>query len=122
MNPEYFAGFFDGEGCIHVSKQHQLLAVTTQKQRHVLDLASQKWGGRLYYVGANRNSWQWRLSGNEAQGFLMEILPYLIVKQDVAALAIQFQKLKRKGVKTTPEIVSLEEDFKQKISRLNRKD
>ena len=125
------AGFFDGEGCIlirkvHPSNRYAVRITVSQVNPTPIKVLHDLFGGHVsYQVPKNQNwnaQWKWEQDSKACVATLEKLRSYLIVKQDVADLAIQFQALKRKGIKTTPELLSLEQEFKQKISSLNRKD
>lgn len=97
----YFAGLFDGEGCINISSRmarggvspsFRLTTIITNNVHAPLASAQRIWGGAIHARrGAHVFTYQWRLSGNGAVPFLTDVLPYLMVKQDEAQLAIDFQ-------------------------------
>lgn len=103
----YFAGYFDGEGCINIhwrirgEKPHgsfdlkiaisctfesivRLMAV-------VLGGATQEHKWKVARIGKARQ-WIWQASNREAAHILRALLPYLTVKRDEAELAIRFQE------------------------------
>ena len=97
----YMAGFFDGEGCISVRRKR---VPQGQKHRHYMLTISVgqisciplqpflEHGGKLFqneYKGTLM--YYWRLSGYDATDFLKLILPYLLLKKELAELAIEFQ-------------------------------
>lgn len=98
------AGFFDGEGCIHVhirkAREHrrgysyQLTTTAAQITPIPLDKLKAIFGGKVYTLnstGPNRRiCYQWYLGGRSAIEFLRTVLPYLTVKHDEAMLAIQY--------------------------------
>ena len=98
----YYAGLFDGEGCIQIVKtktkhrvQFQLWCSVGMTNYWILaDLQSAFKGaiiGQTKY-GNRRASWIWRVVARQALTFLMEVLPYLKVKKSEAELAIKFQR------------------------------
>ena len=125
------AGFFDGEGCIiikrvHPGNRHSVRIQVSQVNPAPIKILKELFGGHIsFQTPKNKDwssQWKWEQDSKSAVETLVKLLPYLVVKRDVAELAIQFQNLKRKGVKTTPELLTLEQGFKDKISALNQKD
>lgn len=97
----YLAGFFDGEGCIHVSKckrsdrkndrfQYQLRIQISQKNREPLDKLVAGWGGGIYDI-KSKGMYSWQLHSRKAERFLEAILPFLRDKAEQAELALIFQ-------------------------------
>lgn len=96
----YAAGFFDGEGSVTLAKPNSsypnyvLLRVDIgQTSKPVLDWFQEVWGGAIHYRNANRGrsvkeNWQWYISGVRAQVFLIDVLPYLKVKQDSVTIKL----------------------------------
>ena len=100
----YFAGLFDGEGCVNVSEvkprpgkyspTFQTLAQVSMTDRKSLDLLLSSFGGnvRLVTKKGSRPIWVWRVYHKAAKRFLEAILPYLIVKKPQAELLIELEK------------------------------
>lgn len=107
----YAAGFFDGEGCIHLgyretyrTRKGQLLTGhfvgrlrLTQTQFDVLRWFEAIWGGRVALTSPNRSyenrqpSWGWNTERlREIRRFLQEVGPHLKVKTPQAALMMQW--------------------------------
>jgi|SRR5215831_4650272 len=90
------AGFFDGEGCISLGKPqgratgYRLVVKVAQKVDPPLKRLQRNFGGSLW-EDKRYGSWQWQVCGDTASAFLLEILPYLIVKQKQAQVAVAFQ-------------------------------
>src|SRR3712207_2291500 len=88
----YFAGLFDGEGCINVSEvkprpgrqspTFQTLVQVSMTDRRSLDLLVAAFGGniRLANKEGARPIWIWRVYHKAAKRFLEAVLPYLVVK------------------------------------------
>lgn len=95
----YAAGLFDGEGCVHIGrwiregrmKYHLsvLIAMTTTAP---LGFMRERFGGRIRIAAkSKKQQWEWRLYSKEAVPFLLQVLPYLKVKDAEAAVGILFQ-------------------------------
>ena len=123
------AGFFDGEGCVMIVKKrsaHAIRLAVCQVNPTPINLFKKFFGGHtLYSTPKNKNwhpQWKWEQDSKSAYETLTKLLPYLIVKKDAVELALEFQKLKKKGRKITEQDLIIEQEFKSKISHLNRKD
>ncbi len=104
-NISYYAGFFDGEGCIMIKKpsktcMNYILEVRiTNTYRPILEKFSSRFGGTIH-KGIRRSErhkekWQWCISARMAYEFLLVITPFLHLKKLEAELAIEFQGLKK---------------------------
>ncbi len=96
LSDQYIAGFFDGEGCIHIGTykaygniQHRLQISIAQNDVTVLQALADRFGGKLHPQGS-RTAMQWHLWCNKAYDFLKAIYPHLILKKEQAELAIAF--------------------------------
>jgi hypothetical protein len=99
----YFAGLFDGEGCINVSEvkprpgkcspTFQTLVQVSMTDRRSLDLLVSSIGGsiRLANKEGARPIWIWRVYHKAAKRFLEAVLPYLVVKRPQAELLIELE-------------------------------
>lgn len=99
---EYFAGLFDGEGCIHIRKSKRpsgiwgyqlscVLGMVTPKPIHLL---KKTFGGSIYIAKKkrpNRDCHNWTVCSRIALRFLEQVEPHLIVKKEEALLAMEFQ-------------------------------
>ncbi|QDK02883.1 HNH endonuclease [Streptomyces phage Braelyn] len=127
----YYAGLFDGEGCVSINKvkgyrgrkdSFQLRVSVSSTHKQVLDRLQIKFGGVL--VERKRSgaqvSWQWVMTSRMARDFLMLLEPYLIIKSEQAKIGILFQNERdaRNG-KLAED--SLEKEFQhyESIRRLN---
>lgn len=103
MTYEYIAGFFDGEGCVSISKTHQtsfnLRIGIAQKRRKILEEIIDFFGyGKIGPVGRHRAPFLY-FDSKKALNFLEGVLPFLRVKNLSANLGIQFQRNKEDGRK-----------------------
>jgi len=97
IDERYAAGFFDGEGCIHIARNVRVI-ISGCFHPGLLDLFSERWGGR---VTAQRNAKKnqrsgvrWEITGKRTETFLSDLLPYLIEKKEQAELALHYQRKK----------------------------
>lgn len=99
----YFAGLFDGEGCIGAGKNqweniHIRLAVKMTDES-VIRLLHEKFGGHFYSIPEDRLTnrkarYVWCLYACDCVlGVLDLMLPYLRVKREQAELAVSFLRL-----------------------------
>ncbi len=108
----WFAGFFDGEGCIHARSEnpHRDTFVISVQQtvpnngEAVIKEIQEKFGGQIYFrklkKGNRNDAWMWRLGRTqEVMRLLNRMLPYLRVKKQKAIEAIKTRE--RVGKKWT---------------------
>ena len=96
---EYMAGFFDGEGCIHISKRqrgqsHRLQVTINQVSILPLGPFIATFGGKLYTLKKSHiyknGRFQWGLYGRNAIPLLEKLLPHLLLKKAQAEIALDF--------------------------------
>lgn len=97
----YFAGLFDGEGCVTVrkdnrgnSRSYQLICTVAMTEPKAVRLLHFCYGGSLTIrdKGEHKTAFQWTVASDKALEFLYSITPNLRVKRPEAELAIQFQE------------------------------
>jgi len=105
----YFAGFFDGEGCVRITRYkskgilyHRLTLSLYNCNKEVLEAARSLYGGwihergRLARVGKSwRVHFELTLLSGKAANALRIWVPLLIVKREEAELAIKFQNARK---------------------------
>jgi hypothetical protein len=94
----YLAGFFDGEGSIHIKRHRKhkfsyyVDVAAHQVNKEPLRLFVSAYGGKIYKHSngpLSRNQcWSWRSSGKDAAWALARMLPWLIVKAEKARIAL----------------------------------
>ena len=116
----YTAGFFDGEGCISITKRknktkkgfsYQLFVSVWSTDEWIIQWLEMQYGGSTLCRSAHDNRkaiWKWCLSSNKACPFLSLILPYLNLKRPQAEIAIAFQPKNVKWPKTEEQLAVLE--------------
>jgi hypothetical protein len=87
----YFAGLFDGEGCIGSTVPKSgwpcICLDVGQSKREVLDWIQERWSGR---VRLGKNAFHWHIQSQaEVEAVLLSLLPYLKVKKQEAIIALQ---------------------------------
>jgi hypothetical protein len=131
---QWAAGFFDGEGCVMISRQpnantHVLSVVVANCEQEVLEplLA---WGSKIALVNNrsrsknSRPSFRWAIQSQKAAVFLRDIQPFVrsYKNKERIALALEFQEGKpRQGCKPTPERRVYELDVRERIQVLNKR-
>lgn len=107
VSPEYWAGLFDGEGCVYISKNNRTNSVRGQFQVCVevrmtseepIRLLKDEFGGTVCVKPAKpdknwRESFSWAVRSLKAKTFLERIRPFTVVKSKQIDLAIEFQEI-----------------------------
>jgi len=140
----YLAGFFDGEGCIGVTRGHgtsyYLLTVSvTNTKREVLEIYRHVFGGSIVKTKrevGHKDCYVWKVQSRKAELFLIAMHGRLMLKREQLETALQFRELfKGKHVlprgnadQTLPEhdakrsnVIALREDVYLKMRELNRR-
>lgn len=94
------AGFFDGEGCIGISKrqrtenyiEYAVRISIGQNDGAIMDWIQENYGGNVYLVKRD-NSFMWVATNLVAHKVLERMLPYLKYKKPQALLAISFRDI-----------------------------
>ena len=87
ISAEYAAGFFDGEGWVGIEHRAGWWRVSVsigQLDPRPLQMMKDRWGGAIAQRdrGESATFHVWRISTKQAQGFLEDITPFVIVKQN----------------------------------------
>jgi len=106
----YFAGFFDGEGHITISRDPRrpwscyVEIGATQRNEEPLHMLQRCYGGKVHKKSRGKNNPNacsvWRCSGKDGMYALYRMLPWLVVKQHkarVALIVLQHRPLKEAG-------------------------
>ena len=104
----YYAGFFDGEGCIMIQKKqgrpdgrpYRILNIAISLTNlNILEDFKRAFGGTVHGAYKSKehykDKWNWQIFGNKALTFLKLIYPYLRLKTREAELGIEFQERAR---------------------------
>lgn len=98
----WLAGFFDGEGNVCIGRrkvvstksvywQYQLHVALSQKRQEPLQVVQEILGGTYFrYESKGMTYYRWTLAAGKAVDALRKLLPYLIVKFEIASLGINF--------------------------------
>ena len=97
---EWFAAFFDGEGCVTICRSrkdsYRLAVSVTQVDAAPIDMFHTLFKGscRTRWPNANnRMQYEWRANGLVAYEFLQKIRPWLVVKAEQADTAMEWYDL-----------------------------
>jgi hypothetical protein len=132
-NNGYTAGILDGEGCIsiYISKRwdqrqgkfvyRPVLEISIyQADKRLTDWLTFHYGGKCYehtMKNSSRPGFQWTAPrGKTRENFVLEILPYLLLKREQALLALEFLRLPR-----TWDMAKKRFDLAYRCSEFNRK-
>ena len=132
------AGFFDGEGCISISKPinkrkngvhytgYQLQAIVAQRDRRPLEVIVGLFGGNITAVKIHGSTyWYLRKHGAKAAELLEQLLPFLVLKKEQAELALRFHKYwndtrpYRRDIGRSPDEMQTLEMFYQQSKQFN---
>lgn len=137
----YFAGMIDGEGCINIQKWSNPSGTCSYSTRftiantnlEVLLWIHERFGGAIYEqrrTGTYLNSkhklcYIWITAGAKGNWLLERVTPYLVIKPQQAALAVQIGSLhllaKDRHKQIDPRSQRKAEQLKAKIHELNRR-
>lgn len=102
-----------------------LMVSVANTDGRMLDRLKELWGGNYYFNQDTRKGkpyWQWQLKGVRAGSFLGQVFPYLIVKHEQAALAIEFATLIPPAGNKTAEPGRLrKEEIVDELKKLKRR-
>jgi len=132
-NNGYLAGILDGEGCIsiYISKRwdkrqnkfgfRPVLEISIyQADKRLTDWLQFHYGGKCYehtMKNSTRPGYQWIAPrGKDRELFVLEMMPYLILKKEQALLALEYLRLPSTGDRCKERF-----DLARKCSTFNRK-
>lgn len=136
----YLAGFFDGDGCVSISKYfsdrtptpiYSLTVIISQSDQDFVEEIKRLCGGGSIHV--NRNvpikyktpHYTLRISAVLAEIFLREILPYAKHKKGQIEIALKFRETfentKRIDSKLLPEVIKKREHYRQLLRKTKTK-
>lgn len=120
----YFAGLFDGEGCVRLSTRRSpvlkvsIVNTDARPLRHLHrqfggSITEHTWGAR--HGRPWRRSYEWQVAAGIARSFLRWIAPYVLIKREQVDIALEFLATRRADRSTkrlTPEEQALYEGFR----------
>ncbi len=127
----YFAGLFDGEGHISITKTkphgpwkspiYTLQVGVTNTHLPILEALEMKFGGSVHKMSpkgrlGNKLCYGWKVASLKAANFLLSVFPYLCIKRLQAQIALEYtaslydvEHVRRwRGVLTDSELESRE--------------
>ena len=129
----YFAGIFDGEGHISLSRQHgkrtrkitfQLIVGMANTNEWICNQMKFTFGGSIQPVESKGNQkpyYQWRIVSRQAFNFLTAVIPYLHLKKAQAEIGLKLQAHKGHSKFPSKDYLDFEQELKVAISTLNRR-
>lgn len=130
----YAAGFFDGEGCITISKNGAVDVRVINTSKSVLTKLQSAFGGSITNRAqkVNKAQYAYSLYGEAAIEFITTIKPYLIDKKPQAETIIEYFKLRSelqtlrvpgsKGCFANPEREVLVQVFREILSEQKKEE
>jgi len=135
----YFAGLFDGEGCVRINKSdrtkyrpnstplYNLHLSIANQNLEVLELLKEMFGGSIHF---NKHSacYSWVITTQKAASFLRAINPYVIVKRSQVRLALEWVSIidarssKKRWLKKSDAEIALYDDFIEAIKDCKKVD
>lgn len=130
----YLAGMIDGEGCIYCAKSSrkgttdyyclQLSIVNTN--RRLMGWLNMHFDGYVRRIPARdkkaKDVYRWKAKSEDITMLLKGVLPYLLLKNKQASLAISFREtVVRLGVHTGPKVRKLRDSIIKQMKELNKK-
>ena len=97
----YAAGFFDGEGCVTITKASRKTkggmwgcrTIMCNTNRDVLDVLQGKFGGNVHKkkkIPGEKQAYNFTLAAGDAEAFLQAIAPYVLVKRGDVEVGLSF--------------------------------
>jgi hypothetical protein len=134
----YWAGFFDGDGCIgiykyqnkdrwHKSPTYSVYMALTIVDKEIVDQFAALFQGsratRRHRTPNSQLQYYWTARGNRAVAVLTKLLPFLRLKKPQAQLALEFHA--RKGSNPArllkKDELDLRENYYQQMRKMNSK-
>jgi hypothetical protein len=139
----YAAGLVDGEGCVYVTNAarkgvgQKSYSITVEigmsvKALGLLRMMKREYGGTIKLSRPATEKWSeahaWTVVGERAESCLLRLLPYLILKQEQARVALRVMEIRRGLVpeggitaRWTSEAAARCEAARMSIQEMNRK-
>lgn len=123
----YFAGFFDGEGCVCFSGDH-LSATVTNTNKASIEYLYEVFGGTMHYHAPQherqKEAWVWSVNRpSDVTAFLILVQPYVKVKREVVDLGLAIAALKSEHYhkRRSERTELLFETLRAKLQEYNKK-
>jgi hypothetical protein len=95
LSKEYIAGYFDGEGCVLLSKKGWITCRIRSAYRSTLEEIHAQYGG---YICVEKKThihrkqlWSWTIATRQAERFLRDIEPILQEKKEQVRIVLAYQ-------------------------------
>jgi len=126
---QYFAGFFDADGhvCITKSKHngHVLKIGVTNTNLEIIEIFKDRFNGHIKrYVPKNSNwkvRYDWVATSKFAVEALKKLYPFLGIKKDRAKIALKFSELITKSKRVDSDNLKAREKFYLEMKSLNKR-
>jgi len=132
----YLAGIIDGEGSIYVFRVHEkgkgpiyhrIEMNITNTNPWIVLYAQYVFGGTIRKKDPNRykgrfglrTCYSWQVQSADAERALLQLYPYLFLKQKQARLCLIMRFMKRSCKRLTPELVELRDKIWQQVKDAN---
>ncbi len=125
----YFAGFFDGEGCVNIwrarkTNSYQVRVVISSTNKGIMEKFQGKFGGSISTIvsvqGNNKPFWIWKISGTDVTKFLVMIQPYSILKNEQIKIGLRLRKMIEEKRKTRKDVL-VKKELKNMMHKLNKR-
>ena len=122
----YLAGIVDGEGCLMIYRKpdkrgmlhFRVVVKVSNTSKRLIDWLTSQLGGTVSHSYSQESSkltvYHWNCEGPKAAMLLIELLPYLVIKSELALTLIEMQK----AMRFTSTGVQLPEELKEERERL----
>lgn len=134
LTAEYLAGFFDGEGCVYISKHkgkknnpyYAVRLTIANTYKPVIDLIEEAFDGFTQRTSAEKSDNQRSAFACEIyrkdkiKEFIKMILPYTIVKKEQLIMALEFLEhmdISVSGKEVPKQIIDYREDLVNRIKK-----
>lgn len=112
MTKDYILGFFDGEGCVHISKGKVRITITQTSEEVLLQIRDFVGFGCVYKEkkrkSHHKDSWVYRTTGNDQSLVFLNLVKDSITKQEKVSYAIDMlTKVKDQKAKVTTKVFEL---------------
>jgi hypothetical protein len=135
-NIGWFAGMFDGEGCITLFRtskhgkyiSHHMQVCVTNTNVEALVKFQEKFGGKIQKHHGKNNCYRWYLAGrDQMRNLLKTILPYCLIKKPQMEIALVYLETVKDtnayfgfNNRITPEVFKKRDEILNELQRMKR--
>ena len=118
-NLAYFAGFFDGEGCVVIGKNGSLAIRVINTNLRILNLFQESFRGSVKQRSqiVNKKQYVWSVYGEDAVEFAIRMSPYCIEKHEQLNKAIEWMD-ERKTYFRSEDREAVVEKYRQQLTEM----